>query len=198
MPAGATLVPPRSLLPEAARITELYAGCFAGPPWHETAAHVARFAQRLPFLLRHRDVRVAVSRDEAGRIVSVAIGLPAADVFGRPQWSQSSWPALSQALSPWLQEQLLAGFYVMELMVDPASRRQGRGMATLQAVTGSERAWLLTHRDADACALYYAAGWTRVAAVSGADGVPLILCSSPPADSGARTGWRRAAAPAGS
>jgi GNAT superfamily N-acetyltransferase len=64
---------------------------------------------------------------------------------------------------------------VAELMVAPAHRRRGVGCSLLSRyVEGHPRAWLATHPEAEAVALYESQGWIRRAAYSVGE-LPLVL-----------------------
>jgi GNAT superfamily N-acetyltransferase len=84
--------------------------------------------------------------------------------------------ALAAAVSPRVARRLVApAVTVAELMVDPDHQRRGIGRALLgRFVEEAPAAWLCTHPDAPAAALYRQEGWRQEATFE-VRGAPLVL-----------------------
>ncbi len=143
------------------RLERLYRQCFSTPPWLEPEDRLAGFRDRLA---RHLDNDgasgvVVVDRDE---LLGVVYGWPA----GSELASGSPFDdALAAAVSPEVARRLVApAVVVAELMVDPGHQRRGIGRALLtRYVEDWPAAWLATHPEAPAAAMYREAGWLQEA-----------------------------------
>lgn len=131
--------------PLRTEIVELYAHCFADPPWSEGPDEVAAHAARIPGW-RDRDGFTGLQvRDGRGRLVAAAYGW-----FGRPEVDGTPMPGVDH---DW-------AFHVVDLMVHAAARRRGLGRVLLDRLAGDRRpAVLVTHPGSGARRLYEAAGW---------------------------------------
>jgi GNAT superfamily N-acetyltransferase len=137
----------------------VYRECFADPPWSEDEAQVASFPQRLAQQMAHPGAHgIIVERD--GRVVAAIYGWPAGDTL-------PAGTAFDDALAAAAPRHVLAALtapalVVAELMVHPAHRRKGIARALLtRYVSRWPRAWLCTHPQAPAVALYESMGWRR-------------------------------------
>jgi Acetyltransferases len=137
----------------------VYRACFADPPWSESEAQIAAFPQRLVEQMAHPGAHgIMVECD--GRVVAAVYGWPAGDVL-------PAGTAFDDALAAAAPRHVVAALtapalVVAELMVHPAHRRQGIARALLtRYVSRWPRAWLCTHPQAPAVALYESMGWRR-------------------------------------
>lgn len=151
---------PGQLLRHTATLHTLYRHCFGSPPWSEPRERITAFPARLASQLAHPGAGglLAISTDGTDGVVGAIYGWPAgAQLETRSPFND----AVAAAATPELASRLVApALVVAELMVDPRCRRRGIGKALLAAYTaGWPAAWLSTHPDAPAVALYRQAGW---------------------------------------
>jgi len=160
------------LLGYADRLHVLYRRCFGGPPWHEPAELLDGFRAKLD---RH------LANEGARGLVVLAAGRVAGAIYGWPAGTELAAgspfdDALAAAVSPQVARRLVApAVTVAELMVDPGHQRRGLGRAMLgRFVEEAPAAWLCTHPDAPAAALYRQEGWRQEASFEVRD-APLVL-----------------------
>jgi GNAT superfamily N-acetyltransferase len=149
-------------------LVELYATCFAEPPWSEGPDEVASYAERIrTWTTRSGFTGLLARRD--GTLVAAAYGW-----FGRPEVAGVPMPGVGHSRV----------FHTGDLMVHPSARRQGLGRVLLdRLVAGRQPAALVTHPDSSARRLYEAAGWRptgRFAVLGGLDRIVYALDSQPP------------------
>lgn len=169
---------------EAQRIDlrALYRTCFAEPPWSETEAQLDGFDDRLATHLAQPGLRAVLAHDEGGRLAGVCYGWPEPD---RPALDSPFYAALTAAvtdsLGPGAVSQHLAGaLVVVELMVDPGTRRRGLARRLLSSFIGdTSKAWLCTSPAAPAARLYQADGWTPLAEFDSPAGPRLTVYALP-------------------
>lgn len=152
-------VGPAEVLARKKDLHTVYRKCFADPPWSENEKQIAAFPQRLAEQLAHPGAHgIIVERDN--QVVAAIYGWPAADTL--PAGTAFD-DALTAAAPRHVAATLTApALVVAELMVHPAHRRKGIARALLtRYVSRWPRAWLCTHPQAPAVALYEAMGWRR-------------------------------------
>lgn len=140
----------------AGPVHDLYRQCFAEPPWHESAERFASFPEVLAAQLTRPGVSGIVIRDTSA-LAGVIYGWAAPAKAPRDPLHR----ALAEQVPKSVRHDLLAPAVVVgELMVHPAWRGNGLGRALLASFVGDHPcAWLLTHPEAPARALYESAGW---------------------------------------
>ncbi|MEE6263107.1 GNAT family N-acetyltransferase [Plantactinospora sonchi] len=148
------------------QLTETYAAVFCAPPWNESPARAARFAELLTGWVEQPGFAAVLAGgppageaapDTGDRLAGFALGLttPAPFPVDRAyrQVRRLLGPA-AEALSGWLE--------VAELAVRPEARRSGLGRRLLGALVTDRPAWLLTVPDVPGTTAFYdAAGWLR-------------------------------------
>lgn len=145
----------------ARQLERLYRQCFAAPPWSQSDERLAGFGVRLAAHLDNGGAGGVVVVD-GGRLLGVVYGWPA----GQELASGSPFDdALAAAVSPAVARRLVApALVVAELMVDPGHQRRGIGRALLtRYVEDWPAAWLVTHPEAPAAAMYRQEGWRQEA-----------------------------------
>lgn len=153
----------------------LYRLCFTEPPYLESEEQIRRYT----------DVRFAQDMAEpgtrgfvawhGGRLAGLIYGWPtAAVVQDRPFYAK-----VYGGVDPAHHRLLTApALEVVELMVDPAHRRQGLGRVLLERlVDGHGKAWLATHPDAPARKLYESQGWAVIGRYQYDDGTEMVVLS---------------------
>ncbi|MEU4160468.1 GNAT family N-acetyltransferase [Actinoplanes sp. NPDC026670] len=147
----------------ADRLHTVYRQCFAAPPWNETPDEIAAYPRQLARQTGHPGAHGFVAEDEHGEIAGAVYGWPAPPRL--PENNEYDL-AVRDAVGPDAAGLLVEpAVLVAELMVAPAHRRRGLGRMLLARYTaGHPRAWLATHPQAEAVALYEAEGWIRRAA----------------------------------
>ena len=160
------------LLGYADRLHVLYRRCFAGPPWREPVDRLDGFPARLDRHLANEGAHGVVV-EVADRVAGVIYGWPAGVELAAGSPFDD---ALAAAVSPQVARRLVApAVTVAELMVDPDHQRRGLGRALLgRFVDAAPSAWLCTHPDAPAAALYRQEGWRQEASFEVRD-APLVL-----------------------
>jgi GNAT superfamily N-acetyltransferase len=156
----------------AAQLEMLYRRCFTEPPWQESPERLAGFPDRLTAHL-DRDGFDGLIAGEVGRLVGVVYGWPA----GVTLESGSRFDEeLASVVPPALAGRMVApALVVAELMVDPEHQRRGIGRSLLtRFLDGWPSAWLCTHPDAPAAAMYRHDGWREEIPFS-IDGSPMVL-----------------------
>lgn len=150
-------------------LVELYARCFAEPPWSEGPEEVAAYAERIRAWATRSGFAGLLARRDDGTLVAAAYGW-----FGPPDVEGVPMPGVDHSRA----------FHVGDLMVDSSARRQGLGRALLdQLVAGRRPAVLVTHPDSSARRLYQAAGWRptgRFTVLGGLDRIVYALDGQPP------------------
>jgi GNAT superfamily N-acetyltransferase len=153
------------------RLHPVFRTCFAEAPWYETSAQLDNFPARM--------ARMAARAGCRGHIVEQD-GMLAGAAFGWPMPTRLPTEtvedaAVAAAASPTMAAKLISTFMVAKLMVSPDYRRRGIGRRLLDATVAQHgRAWLSTHPQAPAVALYQSAGW-RVQFRYEIDGLPLVV-----------------------
>ncbi|WP_181043934.1 GNAT family N-acetyltransferase [Actinokineospora auranticolor] len=150
----------------------LYRLSFVGPPWNEREERFAAFAEVFAAHLAHEGVRGVLvwSGDE---IVGAAYGWRAApEIPDAPAFYQAVRGAVDSADHRGLRA---PAFEVVNFMVDPGHQRRGLGRRMLSClVDDADGAWLCTHPEAPARALYESAGFVVRGAITLED-VPLVV-----------------------
>lgn len=165
-------------------LSDLYQRCFTEPPWHEPADQVAAYPTVLAEHLAKPGMSTLVAR-VGGDLGGVVYGWPAPERMPRTPFHDA---LVAQVPADVCRELVMPGVVVVELMVHPDHR--GRGIArTLldRYVDGHPSAWLCTHPDAPAAALYESAGWRRRGSFTNPDGDPRVvytLASAAPGQEG--------------
>ena len=141
-----------------ASVTALQADAYRPPPWSYSDEEIAEFPGELERQLGFPGFR-AITAHRAGRLVGTAYGVPGPE---RIPNSGAFYRPVVTALGRHRADVLLSDhpFEVVQLMVDPATQRQGIGRAILQRlVVKATRAWLVTLPDSPASQVYLASGW---------------------------------------
>ena len=141
----------------AGELHEIYRGCFTEPPWSEPATVLDRFPERLAEHSSRPGFRALLATGPGG-VAGVVYGwaapprLPTGNPFD---------DAIVAAVTPEMAAELVApAVTLVEIMVGPRHRRRGVARTLLDGfVAGAPSAWLVTHPDAPARALYESAGW---------------------------------------
>lgn len=160
------------LLGYADRLHVLYRRCFAGPPWREPVDRLDGFPARLDRHLANEGAHGVVVLQDLS-VVGAIYGWPSgAELAAGSPFDD----ALAAAVSPQVARRLVApAVTVAELMVDPDHQRRGLGRALLgRFVEEAPSAWLCTHPDAPAAALYRQEGWRQEVSFEVRD-APLVL-----------------------
>lgn len=142
-------------------LLRIYAVCYSGPPWYETAEDVEVYADRIRDWAGLDSFAGLVARDASGSLVGATYGWSGpAEVRGMPL------PGI-EAANP---------FNVADLMVHPTVQRRGLGRALLdRLVEGRAPAVLLTHPDGEARHLYEAARWRCVGSVTPSESMEWLV-----------------------
>jgi GNAT superfamily N-acetyltransferase len=150
----------------------IYRACFSAPPWREPAEEIDDYPSRLD---GHAGQPGAFGylAEVDGELLGAVYGWPAAATL--PE-ANSFDRAVRDAVSAEVAALLVApAVVVTELMVAPAGRGQGIGRRLLaRQVAEAPRAWLATHPESGAAAMYERDGWLRRAAFQ-VGGQPLVL-----------------------
>lgn len=156
----------------AAQLEVLYRRCFGEPPWPESAERLAGFPDRLTAHLG-RDGFGGLVAAGVGRLVGAVYGWPAGPILESGNHFDD---ALASAVPPAMAGRLVApALIVAELMVDPEHQQRGIGRTLLARFTdGWPSAWLCTHPDAPAAAMYRHDGWREEIRFA-VDGCPMVL-----------------------
>jgi GNAT superfamily N-acetyltransferase len=144
----------------ADELADLYARCYAEPPWSEGPDDVARYRTRLAAWATEAAFTGLLARRRDGSLAGATYGW-----VGPPSLRHVPLPGLGPG----------PVFHVGDLMTHPDHRRHGLGRRLLDTlVAGRRPAALVTHPDSGARRLYDAAGWaaTGTVAVPGID--PLL------------------------
>ncbi|WP_433294301.1 GNAT family N-acetyltransferase [Actinoplanes sp. CA-030573] len=154
------------------QLAVIYRQCFAAPPWNEPAAETDGYPDRLHRQTSYPGARGVIARSGT-TVVAAAYGWPAPATL--PEATEHD-RAVRDAVPPELAALLVApALVVAELMVAPSWQRQGLGRRLLaELVADAPRAWLATHPQAPAVALYEQTGWQRQFTYR-AGGHPLVL-----------------------
>ncbi|GIE81737.1 N-acetyltransferase [Actinoplanes philippinensis] len=144
------------------RLHTVYRQCFAAPPWNETPEDIAAYPRQLDRQTSYPGAHGFIAEHD-GQIAGAVYGWPAPPRL--PENNEYDL-AVRDAAGPDVADLLVApAVIVAELMVAPAHRRRGLGRTLLaRYVAGHPRAWLATHPQAPAVALYETEGWIRRAA----------------------------------
>ncbi|TDV43740.1 GNAT family N-acetyltransferase [Actinophytocola oryzae] len=163
---------PAELRDLEAALCDVYRQCFTEPPWHETPAQVGAYATALADHLAQPGMSALVVRTTDG-IAGVIYGWPAPPRLPRDSFHDT----LVSHVPAHVRRDLVApAIVVVELMVHPAHRGRGIGRSLIeQYVEGHPAAWLCTHPDAPATALYESAGWQRRGSFSNQNGDPRVV-----------------------
>jgi GNAT superfamily N-acetyltransferase len=140
-------------------LERLYRQCFSSPPWLEPEERLAGFHRRFEQHLANPGAGGVVVCDGED-VVGAVYGWPAGEELA----SGSPFDdALAAAAPPEVVRRLVApAVVVAELMVDPAHQRRGIGRALLgRYVAEWPAAWLATHPEAPAAAMYRQEGWRQ-------------------------------------
>ncbi|MBU2667115.1 GNAT family N-acetyltransferase [Actinoplanes bogorensis] len=153
----------------------VYRQCFAAPPWSESPAELDDYPARLARHTGYPGAYGFVATDD-GELVGAVYGWPAPpDLPDGSDFDRAVRNAITPDVAPLL---VAPAAVVAELMVAPAHRRHGIARALLtRFVDAHPRAWLATHPEAPAVALYESLGWIRRAAYIVGD-LPLVLYTS--------------------
>jgi GNAT superfamily N-acetyltransferase len=163
------------LAASAALIGGIYRLCYAGPPWFEQSEQLDGFGPRLSAHLAVAGAR-GTAAWKGEQLVGVAYGWPAAEQLPDTPFYRN----VQEAVAPPRRQLLRApAFEVPELMVHPAHQGHGLGRALLNRLTAPHpSAWLCTHPDAPARALYERTGWVQIGVHTPVqDGTPFIVMS---------------------
>lgn len=139
-------------------VTQMQAVSYRLPPWSYSEEEIAGYSTELERHLELPGFRATTAR-EGGRLVGVAYGFPGPERI--PDGAAFYGPVVA-ALGRARADELLSGhpFEVVQVMVEPASQRQGIGRALLERlIADMGRAWLVTLPESPASRLYRSAGW---------------------------------------
>ena len=144
----------------AAGWVDIYNACFTAPPWSEPQQAVGEYLDAKRAHFAQPGLRAVEARDANGSLVGVSYGWPSSEDLPAIPFYQG----LRAGLGPRAWNALWAAkpFEVVELMVHPAARGRGLGRLLLDRLCGSAQiAFLATHPDAPAVAIYRHLGWRR-------------------------------------
>ncbi|WBB67688.1 hypothetical protein [Micromonospora sp. WMMD812] len=141
------------------RLHPVYRQCFAGSPWNESTEELDGYPSKLARQSGYPGAYGLVATGGV-EVAGVIYGWPAPAVL--PAATEFDL-AVREAASAEVAALLIApAVVVAELMVAPAFRRRGVARTRLRRfVARAPRAWLATHPESDAVALYEAEGWLR-------------------------------------
>ena len=131
-------------------LLDLYRRCFTGPPWNETDVRVFADVADEHFAKPGLNSVAAFQDDD---LLGIVYGWPCPASPPDDDFHHSvPRSALPHLVAP--------AHTVAELMVHPDHQRRGIGRELLsEYLRDVPRAWLVTHPDAPARALYESAGW---------------------------------------
>jgi superoxide dismutase, Fe-Mn family len=163
---------PDGLRELAGSLCEVYERCFTEPPWHEPADQIAGYATVLAGHLGQPGMSALVVRAGEG-VAGVVYGWPAPAAIPQDPFHD----ALAAQVPADVHRDLVApAVVVVELMVHPDHRGCGIGRTLLDRyVKEQPAAWLCTHPDAPAAALYESAGWRRRGSFTNQYGDPRVV-----------------------
>lgn len=144
-----------------AALVDLYTVCYSVPPWNETGADFAAYAERIRTWAALDGFAGVLSRDAAGDLVGIAYGWQGpAEIRGVPM------PGVG---APDV-------FNVADLMVRPADRGTGLGRALLAALVDDRLpAALVTHPASEVRRLYESTGWRHVGNLTPPDSITWVV-----------------------
>jgi ribosomal protein S18 acetylase RimI-like enzyme len=147
-------------------LLDLYRRCFAEPPWSETDFRVFEDVADEHFT---KSGLTAVAAVEGDDLVGVIYGWPCPDSLPDDDYHKSvPRSALPHMVAP--------AHTVSELMVHPGHQRKGIGRRLLsEYMRDVPSAWLVTHPEAPARALYDSAGWQAGEEFVNHRGIPRVF-----------------------
>lgn len=151
-------VSPADFLAAVDELSDAYRDTFSGPPWDESGSQAAAFAEGVPQWAARDGFRAFWVR-ENGELIGFAFRVRTP----RPVPDDGFYSLLRERFGDRVTE-LAGAVEVVELAVRPSARRRGLGRDLLNAVTGDERAWLVTRADAGPTREFYRrSGWRETA-----------------------------------
>lgn len=143
-------------------LADAYRETFSGPPWDESGEQTALFASGVAGWAARDGFQAAWLRED-----TTVVGFAFRVRTPQPVPDDGFYGVLRDRFGAHV-ESLAGAVEVVELAVRPTARGRGLGRALLDAVAGTERAWLVTRTAAEGTlAFYRRLGWRETVESAG-------------------------------